>query len=148
MWHKGNFCSLLVTMSTHATTMENSMVKFALNIENRTYYIIQPIPFLGICLKKTNVFFLMLFISDFHWGSNGKDLPASARDPGFIPGLEGNDNPLWILAWEFPWTGIHKSQTVRDNLATKQNQTSIHNNSHISNVAFETTLMKCREHFF
>ena len=43
-----------------------------------------------------------------------KNPPASAgdvRDAGLILGLgrspgEGNDNPLTVLAWRIPWTGV------------------------------------------
>ena len=46
-------------------------------------------------------------------GSDGKDSAYSARDTGSIPVLgvlgrspgEGNNNPLWYLCLENPWTG-------------------------------------------
>ena len=42
-------------------------------------------------------------------GAVGKNLPASARDTGLIPGSGrspggGNSNPFSVLAWKIPWT--------------------------------------------
>ena len=62
-----------------------------------------------------------------------KNLPANAADTGSIPGSErspgeGNATHSSILIWEIPWTeepsGLQSmsSQTVRHDLATKQQQ--------------------------
>ena len=44
----------------------------------------------------------------FRGGLAIKNLPASARDLGLIPGLggspgEGNGNPLHYSSWDIPW---------------------------------------------
>ena len=62
-------------------------------------------------MKEEAVIFLLFgyIILGFTGGSAGKESVCNAGDLGLIPGLgrspgEGNDNPLYILAWRIPWT--------------------------------------------
>ena len=67
--------------------------------------ITNPVGLVGVHVR------LLVFALErcFPGGSDGKESPCNAEDPGSIPGSERspgewNGYPLQILAWRIPWT--------------------------------------------